>query len=286
MEDRRHEHPVARGTRRGDMPAAAREAGPAPLGWSFFEEGTEQRGAVLADVIDLPMAEVGELALVAEPMAELDPAIQPSQMLMPMATTMPTTSPMPILDPTPTPELPPPSTVAEARRRLALSLERQPELRASASAELADEVMRGVLNGRWAIADHFEGEERRFVIARRCSEGDGRALSEREREVLALAVQGHSNKAIAYELGLTSSTVATHLRRILAKLHIESREELIQILPYGLVPLPGGDEPSGALSRAASKGRLVPRAAPAQPPPIGTSGERFLVDAERDQEEP
>lgn len=161
-----------------------------------------------------------------------------------------------VYDDSATPEIPPPTTLAEARRRLALSLERQPELRASASAELADEVMRGVLNGRWAIADHFEGEERRFVIAQRCRQGDGRALSEREREVLALAVQGHGNKAIAYELGLTPSTVATHLRRTLAKLHLESREELIQVLPYELAP------------------------------PIRTSRKRFLVDAERDQEEP
>lgn len=128
------------------------------------------------------------------------------------------------------------------QRRLARSLEREPELAAGASAELADEVMRGILNGEWAITDHFEGETRRFVVVRRCREGDGRPLSEREREVLALAVQGHSNKVIAFELGLTPSTVATHLRRIMAKLHIQSRETLIQVLPYEPAVDAEGDE--------------------------------------------
>lgn len=126
---------------------------------------------------------------------------------------------------------PPPCTPMTKRRRQAEALERQREPRQSSSQPLAAEVMRGVLAGEWVITDHFQGEGRRFLIAQRCRPGDGRALSERERQVLALALQGHSNKFIAYELGLTSSTVATHLRRSMAKLRVESREALIQALP-------------------------------------------------------
>ena len=127
-----------------------------------------------------------------------------------------------------TPSLP--STPAAARRQLAVALEERRELRASSSPELAAEAVRGILAGEWKILDHFEGSQRRFLVAQRCRAGDARALSARERQVLALAVRGHSNKFVAFELGLTSSTVATHLRRSMAKLHVESREALIQAL--------------------------------------------------------
>lgn len=115
------------------------------------------------------------------------------------------------------------------RRQLALALER--DLHASSSPALAVEVVRGILAGEWAIADHFEGEQRRFIVAQRCRAGDGRALSERERQVLELALRGHSNKFVAFELGLTCSTVSTHLRRVMAKLRVASREAMIQMLP-------------------------------------------------------
>jgi DNA-binding NarL/FixJ family response regulator len=53
------------------------------------------------------------------------------------------------------------------------------------------------------------------------------SLSAREQQVVLQASQGHSNKRIAIELGLTESTVATHLRRALGKLGLRSRRELI-----------------------------------------------------------
>lgn len=135
------------------------------------------------------------------------------------------------LEPPPPPMTPMPAcTPMTRRRRQAEALERQRTAMSAPSHPLAAEVMRGVMSGEWVITDHFQGEGRRFLIVQRCRAGDGRALSEREREVLALALQGHSNKFVAYELGLTSSTVATHLRRAMAKLRVESREALIQAL--------------------------------------------------------
>jgi DNA-binding CsgD family transcriptional regulator len=117
-----------------------------------------------------------------------------------------------------------------ARRQMALRLEQGRDLHFQPLPSIASEVYQGVLSGRWVITDHFEDEARRFLIAEPCQIGDGRALTERERQVLELALQGHSNKFIGLDLGLTPSTVATHLRRTMTKLGVDSRETLIQAL--------------------------------------------------------
>ncbi len=52
-------------------------------------------------------------------------------------------------------------------------------------------------------------------------------LSRREREVVALLLQGKSNKLIALSLGISESTVEFHLRNVYAKFQVSSRVELI-----------------------------------------------------------
>lgn len=56
--------------------------------------------------------------------------------------------------------------------------------------------------------------------------GDGVSLSEREREVLRLVVEGASNDEIGARLGISSRTVESHLRRLFERLHAASRTEL------------------------------------------------------------
>lgn len=58
------------------------------------------------------------------------------------------------------------------------------------------------------------------------------ALSPREREVVELVVQGHSNREIAERLFLSEGTVKRHLHQILGKMHVARREEL-RILQAG-----------------------------------------------------
>lgn len=53
------------------------------------------------------------------------------------------------------------------------------------------------------------------------------ALTEREREVLALMVAGKSNKEIAQALRVTERTVEFHVSNILAKLGVASRVEAV-----------------------------------------------------------
>jgi DNA-binding CsgD family transcriptional regulator len=55
-------------------------------------------------------------------------------------------------------------------------------------------------------------------------------LAEREREVVAFLALGRSTKVIAYELGISDSTVRVLLRRARGKLNVKTRGELIAAL--------------------------------------------------------
>jgi len=59
--------------------------------------------------------------------------------------------------------------------------------------------------------------------------GPGEILSEREREVLALMVEGLSNAEIADRLVISSSTVKYHTGNIFNKLGVDSRVEAVKL---------------------------------------------------------
>lgn len=64
-------------------------------------------------------------------------------------------------------------------------------------------------------------------------------LSERESEVLALVVEGLTNREIGEELGIARNTVKNHLRSIYAKLDVKNRTEAAAYaVGHGLVRLP------------------------------------------------
>jgi DNA-binding CsgD family transcriptional regulator len=90
--------------------------------------------------------------------------------------------------------------------------------------EEAIAIWRAMVSGRWSLLDHVDSDGRRYILAHRNDPQtpDARGLTLRERQVLAYATLGHSNKVIAYELGLSMSTVATHLTRARAKLALPS----------------------------------------------------------------
>lgn len=91
-------------------------------------------------------------------------------------------------------------------------------------------IWRALCAGRWTLLDRFESDGRRLLIARENAPAAAtpRALTERERQVVALAALGHTNKLVAYCLGISPSMVAAHLRRAVDKLGVGSRLELIQ----------------------------------------------------------
>lgn len=59
------------------------------------------------------------------------------------------------------------------------------------------------------------------------SDGCG-ALSQREREVFRLLVLGHTNAEIAQRLGLSVKTIETHRARLMEKLGVRTRAELVR----------------------------------------------------------
>jgi DNA-binding CsgD family transcriptional regulator len=99
---------------------------------------------------------------------------------------------------------------------------------------------RALVAGRWSLVDHFDHDSRRFLVARR---NDPRApglagLTLRERQAAGYACLGHSNKLIAYELGLSASTVATYLTRAAAVLGATTRAGLIERYALGAAQAP------------------------------------------------
>ncbi len=97
--------------------------------------------------------------------------------------------------------------------------------------ELADGV-RSVMRGGAAL----EPEVAARILERMAETERGDELSQREIEVLHLLVAGASNRIIATRLNLSENTIKTHLSRIFAKLHVQSRAEAVAVaLQRGLV---------------------------------------------------
>jgi DNA-binding NarL/FixJ family response regulator len=75
-------------------------------------------------------------------------------------------------------------------------------------------------------------------------------LSAREREVLLLVAEGHSNKAIAEELFVSPNTVKTHVASLLNKLDADNRAQLAAIATtHGVHPPRRGRRHHYAASR-------------------------------------
>lgn len=126
------------------------------------------------------------------------------------------------------------SGIAESRhaqaalRQAARAIDRARARRAT-DPEDAIEIWRAMVSGRWSLVDQFEADGRHFLVARPnpVRTMPVRELSERERQVVALAARGRSNKLIAYELGIALGTVATLLGRAARKLGVKSRAQLV-----------------------------------------------------------
>jgi DNA-binding CsgD family transcriptional regulator len=106
--------------------------------------------------------------------------------------------------------------------------------------EAATEAWTALVTGRWSLVDRFESDGRRYLVARPngVRVPDPRALTERERVIAHLAALGKTNKLIAYELGLSPSTIASHLATALRKLGLQSRTQLVALLARIAPPAP------------------------------------------------
>ena len=91
------------------------------------------------------------------------------------------------------------------------------------------ETVEGILSGRCIVLDRFDANGRRYLLVARCSDAraHSRALSQREAQVILQAIRGESHKRIAYELGLSRSSVTKLLRSALGKLCLRSQAQLV-----------------------------------------------------------
>jgi len=118
-------------------------------------------------------------------------------------------------------------------RRAVLDLE---TLRGPIRLEDPDRALFGwkaLVAGRWSLIDQMEHDGRRYIVARE-NEPTARghaSLTARERQVIGYAKLGHHNKLIAYELGITDSTVRVLLARASAKLGVRRRVDLLSAVP-------------------------------------------------------
>lgn len=94
------------------------------------------------------------------------------------------------------------------------------------------QTWRALVEGRWSVVDFVDTDGKRFLVARvnePTPSANARGLTKREHQIAALVGRGHSNKLIAYDLGLGEGTVASYLRRVIEKLGVSSRGEVIQL---------------------------------------------------------
>jgi DNA-binding CsgD family transcriptional regulator len=93
------------------------------------------------------------------------------------------------------------------------------------------EVWQGLVEGEYSLVDHFDSDGRRLVLLKPNAPGAVRSarLSKRERQVVTEAGKGFPNKLIAYNLGLSPSSVSTLLARSMSKLGLSSRAQLVEL---------------------------------------------------------
>jgi len=93
----------------------------------------------------------------------------------------------------------------------------------------ADELARAIRSAHAGRATLSPEAAQSLVQTSNLPPAPGLDLTEREREVLALMIEGLSNSQIAVKLGVSSSTIKSHVSNILSKLGVASRTEAVTL---------------------------------------------------------
>ena len=144
----------------------------------------------------------------------------------------------------------------EGLRALRRLLPRTPIMVLSASEEAADlfgalpksapapvilEALRPVLAGGVYVPRELVSGGGKPLAQPPAARDRGGVLTPRQREVLALIADGHSNKEIAYRIGTSEGTVKVHITAIMRMLGVRNRVQLLLAAEQrGIRPRPGG----------------------------------------------
>ena len=92
------------------------------------------------------------------------------------------------------------------------------------------EIWKALVQGRWSMVDWFDTDGRRFVLAvpNAPDTADPRGLTEREMQVVTYVIFGHSNKFIAYQLGISRARVSMLLSSSMRKLGARTPAQLVK----------------------------------------------------------
>jgi DNA-binding CsgD family transcriptional regulator len=114
-------------------------------------------------------------------------------------------------------------------RRAVVAMDKARSAAGHADPDSAIASWKGLVSARWTLVDRFDADGRRFLVAaeNRAVVPVNRKLSSREQEILAYAAIGRDNKEIAYELGLSQSTVRVLMARAAKKLGARTRVEAL-----------------------------------------------------------
>lgn len=118
----------------------------------------------------------------------------------------------------------------EDLRRATLAFERARSREMRSREELASKRWRPLVVSRWSLLDEFDTDGQRFIVAVENAPPTPTScevLSERELQIMTQAHLGHTDKEIAYELGLAASTVRVLLHRAVHKLGASTRGEAL-----------------------------------------------------------
>lgn len=101
-------------------------------------------------------------------------------------------------------------------------------LKRSAAAELLQAIHKVERGDFYLSSEISHVVIERFLASPGPVEEAATALTERERQILQLVAEGHTNRQIALALGITPKTVDTHRTRLMAKLDIHDTPGLVR----------------------------------------------------------
>ena len=135
------------------------------------------------------------------------------------------------------------ATTNEARATLAravTALERARGKQRRTDPDGALEAWKGLVDARWSLVDHFESDGKRLIVARENEPISPplASLSKRERQIVGYLAIGHTSKLIAYELGISDSTVRVLIHRAMRRLNVRTQRELAAAFMNAMKPAP------------------------------------------------